>query len=97
MYTYDDVLRLHAFNSFTKAPQIPDQKLFIGEAEQLSGQPNLQLLAGRLQPASKALIDPQLEGSVEDMGLVGDGTGIVNADSFLFGEYALGNPFESEV
>ena len=91
MLTYDDILKKHAFGCFSKPAEIPTDSLFIGEAERLCEQENIQLQAHKIDPVSKALIDPHLD-SVEDMGIVGDGQGIVDQKDFISGDYALGDP-----
>ena len=96
MLTYDDILKKHAFGCFSKPAEIPADTLFIGEAERLCEQENIQLMAHKVAPVSKALIDPHLE-SVEDTGIVGDGQGIVEQKDFISGDYPLGNPYEEAV
>lgn len=93
MFTYDDILKKHAYGVFHKHAETPDDSLFIGEAERLCEQENIQLELIKINPVSKALIDPNLD-SVEDMGIVGDGLGIVSEKDMISGEYPFGNPLE---
>ena len=94
MLTYDDILKKHALGCFSKPAEIPADSLFVGEAERLNEQENIQLIAlKQIDPVSTALIDPHLD-SVEDIGIVGDGQGIVEQKDFISDGYVLGNPYE---
>lgn len=92
-YSYDEIMRLHARSLYNKKPSIPDHDLFIGEAEQLDNQSNPQLQGVKTDQMTRALIDPELL-SVEDIGIVGDGLGIVDQADFISGDYPLGLPIE---
>ena len=93
MFTYDDLIRKHAYGLFHKHAEHPDDSLFVGEAERLCEQKNIQLELVKINPVSKALIDPNLE-AVEDLGIVGDGLGILEQEDLIFGEYPFGDPIE---
>lgn len=92
-FSYDEILRLHARSLFEKKPSIPDHDIFMFEAEQLDSQLNPQLQGVRTDQLTRALIDPELL-SVEDIGIVGDGLGVVEHADFISGGYPLGNPIE---
>lgn len=87
MFTYDDILLAHARGAFYKAPEIADFKLFVGESEDLTPQPNIQLYASKVQPTAYALIEPNLK--VENQGVVGDGLGVLDEDDTDFSSFDI--------
>lgn len=91
MKTYDDLLKNHALKSLIKMPQNADFQLAIGEAENLFPHTSIQNLV--VPPVSKALIEPNLQ-EMQDMGLVGDGIGVLSEKDFDTKSFDLGLPIE---
>ena len=92
MQTYDDLLKNHALKSLIKQPQNADFKLAIGEAENLFPHTSIQQSL-IVPPVSKALIEPNLQ-EMQEMGLVGDGIGVVSEKDFDTKSFDLGLPIE---
>ena len=88
---YDEILKTHALKSLIKKPSNPDFKLAVGEGENLFPHTSIQQQALITPPVSKALIEPNLD-EIQDMGLVGDGLGVVSQEDFDTKSFDLGLP-----
>ena len=84
------IINQHALNTLSKNPQVADNRLMIGSAEDLTSQP-IMIFADYMPASTSALLPNTSDLSYEEVqGMLASGQ--LTIDDFFQNVYPLGNP-----